>query len=638
MEPIDYLRIFRRRWGLIAACVIVAALAAFVTTPKHASSGRPVTSYNASATLLIAPGSTLTPNYVALFVTGGDVPSQAAKQLNYHGNPALLASQVVVDPSTSVARSPSRPRTPAVGGSQRRQRVRGTDDQLLPWAEQPGQQQAIRNDQRQVDSLATKAHNLDAQVAANPGNALLKAQHAAVLQEYGVAYQALQAAITQNSKAADLSILQKATPIPVISSGFVAPTSHKSRVSIGLLLGLALGYGLALFLSRLDTKIRDRAALQRFLRVPVLAEVPAISRGLRGRHEWIVPNDPGSPVAEAYRSLRASLQLIPSSTGVQPGRFRPRGAPQLRDGGPATGAPPAGDVRAVCRGQDDHGSQPGGLLRRDRPSVLVLDCDFRHPDIHTSLGLPQSPGLSDLAFAGDQHQLGDYVRPTGVEGVRGGDRGSAVSTGLFWRAGCPPSSPRRGSWQTSCSSTAPPSCLPTKRWTCCHRSTRCSSSPGRRPSIDGREARRAARAGRRARRRGCVGWASDAVAPVHPDARPQPATAADATAALRLCSPPCRRELRPSRGMLLKARIGSHENALAPTQDRDSPRLGLRRRPGLRRPVRRGRRRGGRDDGACRGCGRRSDCGPARRRERCRGCCGLRFCPGCRDRQPAFRY
>jgi uncharacterized protein involved in exopolysaccharide biosynthesis len=71
VEPIDYLKVFRRRWALIAACVIVATFAAFATTPKHAASGHPITSYDATATLLIAPNSNLTPSYVSLFVTGG---------------------------------------------------------------------------------------------------------------------------------------------------------------------------------------------------------------------------------------------------------------------------------------------------------------------------------------------------------------------------------------------------------------------------------------------------------------------------------------------------------------------------------------------------------------------------------------
>src|SRR3954451_16474919 len=102
MEPVQYLRIFRQRWKLIAACLAAAFAAAWVTTPAHPSSSKPVTSYLATATLLQAPGTQAPLNYIALFVTTGDVPVAAAKQLNYHGNAAILASSISATPDPAV--------------------------------------------------------------------------------------------------------------------------------------------------------------------------------------------------------------------------------------------------------------------------------------------------------------------------------------------------------------------------------------------------------------------------------------------------------------------------------------------------------------------------------------------------------
>jgi Mrp family chromosome partitioning ATPase len=56
--------------------------------------------------------------------------------------------------------------------------------------------------------------------------------------------------------------------------------------------------------------------------------------------------------------------------------------------------------------------------------VLILDCDFRHPDTHTFLDVPESRGLSDLLLEDRADDLEALVRPTAIEGV------SLVTAGL----------------------------------------------------------------------------------------------------------------------------------------------------------------------------------------------------------------
>jgi capsular exopolysaccharide synthesis family protein len=288
------------------------------------------------------------------------------------------------------------------------------------------QRQTVQQDQTRTNRLAAKVQNLDNQLNANPSNQLLKARRTAIVQQYGIAFGNLHATISQGSPTAALSILQRATPIPVTSSGFVAPTSHRSRSLIGLLLGLALGCGLAVFLSRLDTRIRDRATLQRFMRIPVLTEVPALSRAMRGRRSWIVPNQPGSPAAEAYRSLRSSLQLVPSRPvfGVAGGDVESALSPLMVD-------PQRVRLLLVTSARSAEGKTTtvtnlAACFAETGRRVLILDCDFRNPDVHNFLGVAQSPGVSDAVAAGDEHRLADYVQPTTVEGVRVLTGGSVV--------------------------------------------------------------------------------------------------------------------------------------------------------------------------------------------------------------------
>src|SRR5438874_5561667 len=91
MEPLEYLRLFRRRWRLIAACVLVATVAGFVTTPSKPKGGQ--VSYVADATVVRDASATTAPalSSVELFMRTGDVPDRVAKRLNYTGNQLKLA-------------------------------------------------------------------------------------------------------------------------------------------------------------------------------------------------------------------------------------------------------------------------------------------------------------------------------------------------------------------------------------------------------------------------------------------------------------------------------------------------------------------------------------------------------------------
>jgi Mrp family chromosome partitioning ATPase len=50
--------------------------------------------------------------------------------------------------------------------------------------------------------------------------------------------------------------------------------------------------------------------------------------------------------------------------------------------------------------------------------VIVLDCDFRHPEAHLHLGVPQGRGLSDLLAANQGHPLESVLQQTDVPNVR----------------------------------------------------------------------------------------------------------------------------------------------------------------------------------------------------------------------------
>lgn len=419
MEPIEYLRIARRRWALILACVVVALAAAWVTTPAHPRSSKPITSYNATATLLQATtNSNVSLYYIALFVTAGDIPVRAAKDVGFTGDPQVLAAKITVRPDSTVG-------SLAISGSG----SNGTDtaDTVNAFARetiaffrdqaQSNRQDQLKSAQARLDSLASTTQQLNSQLTTHPNDPLLQARRDASVQQYQAVYTQMQGLLVTPAQGTQLALLQKATPIPVVSGGFVAPSSRASRLAIGFAVALLLGFALAVALERVDTRLRRRVDVQRALGAPVLAEVPRVSRNELRHNAVISRSDPVSHVADAYRNLRSALLLTPS-VPLHRGRRRegdPHGAPV-----PAASGPGSVILVTSARAREGKTTSVANIaasLAEAGRRVLVLDCDFRHPDAHNYLDVPDSPGLSDLLLDDNVEGLETLVRPTAIDGV-----------------------------------------------------------------------------------------------------------------------------------------------------------------------------------------------------------------------------
>ena len=421
MEPIEYLRILRRRWAVIAACVLIALAAAWATTPAHPRSTKPVTSYNASATLLQSTTNSSTSlNYIALFVTAGEIPVRAAKELGYSGDPEVLASTLSVtqDPTVgSLVISGS-----GKDGTQIADTVNAFARQTIAFFQdqaQAARQSMLESSKKRLDALAGSVNQLTTQMAARPSDRLVQARRDSQVQQYQAVYTQMQELLAAPVEGTQLALLQRATPIPVVSGGFVAPSGRWSRLTIGLLVGILLGLGLAVALDRLDTRLRRRNDVQRAFSAPVLAEVPRIGRHQRRLHAIITRSDPVSHVADAYRNLRSALLLRPSAP-LRPGHRRDDELSNVRT------APADGDAAFVIlvtsararEGKTTSVANVAASIAEAGRRVLVLDCDFRHPDAHNFFDVPDSPGLSDLLLDDDVEELDALVRPTSIDGVR----------------------------------------------------------------------------------------------------------------------------------------------------------------------------------------------------------------------------
>jgi hypothetical protein len=95
----------------------------------------------------------------------------------------------------------------------------------------------------------------------------------------------------------------------------VLPTSPDVRrnLVLGILVGLALGVGLAMIRHALDTKIRTENDVQAASDRPVLAQVPLNERA--AENPISLEDDPSGLHAESIRRLRTNLMFVDVTTG-----------------------------------------------------------------------------------------------------------------------------------------------------------------------------------------------------------------------------------------------------------------------------------------------------------------------------------
>jgi capsular exopolysaccharide synthesis family protein len=366
----DYLKIFRQRWLVIAGCALAAAAVVFAITPSTPTGVAPASSYTATATLLVSSAdegkSSASMGRIPLYLTTGEIPRRAAEDLGFTGDPALLAADVTVTPDF------------------------------------------------QAQALTVSASDTDADRAAAVANAFAE-ETVAVFEEGKL----------PGTGDVSLSILQPATPIADEATGrggFVVPPGRGQRAVLAGNLGLLLGLALALVIDRVDSRIRTRDQIHAALRLPIIAEVPKLSRSQRGGSSIAVADDPLRPYADAYRAARTALTHTRSSrvTGVP-------GVPDYHAVDVATRHSTAGPGGAkvilvtsalAAEGKTTSTANLAASFAETGQRVLVLDADLRSPDTHNLFDVPQGAGISDFVVDAGDAPLDALIRPTSIPGVR----------------------------------------------------------------------------------------------------------------------------------------------------------------------------------------------------------------------------
>ncbi len=157
-----------------------------------------------------------------------------------------------------------------------------------------------------------------------------------------------------------------------------APTSPRVplNAAVGLFLGLFAGVVTAFLLDRMDDRIHRSSDLELYLDAPVLAFVPHVRGRDRERvSQLIVHLDPRSPVAEAYRTIRAGVLSMAHKRDLKVLGIT---SPTQGEGKSMTSA-----NIAAALGQTDK-------------RVLVISADMRKPRIHEFFGAANDVGLSNV--------------------------------------------------------------------------------------------------------------------------------------------------------------------------------------------------------------------------------------------------
>jgi tyrosine-protein kinase Etk/Wzc len=165
-------------------------------------------------------------------------------------------------------------------------------------------------------------------------------------------------------------------------------------ITIGLLIGLAIGYGFALLRNILDVSVKSPEDLEN-IGVALIGWVPTFMRPVKGgkhihsEQELILAYNPESAPSEAFRTLRTRLQF--SKLDPEPIKTLLITSSIPREGKTIISSNLASSFALSSR-------------------VLLLDCDFRKPRLHNVFNMKRYPGLCDYLFG--TVPLEDAIRQT----------------------------------------------------------------------------------------------------------------------------------------------------------------------------------------------------------------------------------
>lgn len=431
MDLVRYLRVLRRRWRVIAILAVLGAVAGALLVPKpSAQTNDPnaakwiavhtLFDSSVNTTSRSSTGSaTVNAEQAAFLVKSGDVPDRVAKAIG--GSSADLAANVVAKSNanlgtievTAQGASPGEARKlsdafaeallESVGDIQQREgdRERNVLTAAIQQLEIDGA--AVVGDDRAANAARESAQTdisrkklqlqeLDQRMAAGSN-----------IYSFGSS-EAFQVSPGQLATLFSTEPQTRAASRAVSSSRDLRNKSTTGGFELNPLMGGILGLGLGglagvmlvLVINTLDPRIFTKEDAEDALGFPVIAEIPAFNRKLRKETIVISREAPYSRFAEAYRVLRSSVLFANSETGAGmiAGNGNGNGHAPTHLTEPRPGDPEQRRQAVVLmvtspgpsEGKTTTVSNLATVLAEDGSSILVVNCDFRRPRLHSYLG------------------------------------------------------------------------------------------------------------------------------------------------------------------------------------------------------------------------------------------------------------
>lgn len=375
----EYLRILRRRAWVVAVVTVLAVAAAYAWAATRDKI------YTATGQIVVAQttekGAVATQSQV---VQSYVVHREALR----HVPNAVWVSATFDGESGSVTLS-AKSRDPVLAAKSIDAQIKAYQGYLTYTAVR--RVEAISN---KIDDLEDQIGTLNQQARGQPPSSSISNQLSSLTSQI----KALRAQLPGLQGAVALAgpnvlVLQRGLP-PTSASSITV----RNAVLIGLGVGLLLGVLTALLVELLDDSIRTRQDLLQIAGpgVPVLGAIPP-ARSRAGA--VLVLDQPASPAAEAYRSLRTAVHFAAAD------RTRCIAITTAR----------------TRNGKTETASNLAVLTARMGQRTVLVDCDMRFPRVHDFFGIPNDTGFTSVVFG--ESDLDS------LKGIAGNDRLLVLPTG-----------------------------------------------------------------------------------------------------------------------------------------------------------------------------------------------------------------
>lgn len=337
VELRDYIRILQKSWILIAVLLFIgvgaAATFSLLQTPKYSSSAKVFVSTSGGSTVSdLQQGNTFTQQRVKTY--------------------ADLATTPIV---------------------------------LLPVITELG----LELSSEELASQVTASAPLDTtliEISVVNVDAALSAQIATAISE------SLTRAVENIETSTDSDTASSPVKLTLVQQAEVPQSPESPNVplnlALGALIGLALGLGLSVLRETLDNRIRNERDVELITEVPILGGIVYDPKA--SERPLIVHDDPRSPRAESFRTLRTNLQFL--DVGRESRSYVITSS--IQGEGKSTSA--ANLAIALA----DAGAR-----------VLLVDADLRRPKVHEYMGVEGAVGLTDLLIGRAEPE--DVIQPWG---------------------------------------------------------------------------------------------------------------------------------------------------------------------------------------------------------------------------------